>query len=145
MTSEERNKATVRRLFDEVWNAGGEPRGIEDLYAPDYVADYRPYRALTHGHDGIREMVRRAHATFSNYRETLEEMVAEGDRVAVRLTISGTQTGQFGIIPPTGRPVRFEEMLILRFTPDGKVREQRGIPDNVNLLRQLGVLPTPEE
>lgn len=144
MTHEERNKAVVRRLFDEVWNAA-RLDVIEELYAPDYVADYRPYVPLRHGPAGIREMVTRAHATFSGYHEQLEELIAEGDRVAVRLTITGTQTGPFGPIPPTGKPVCFEEMLVLRFNADGRVVHQRGIPDNVNLLRQLGVLPAPPE
>jgi predicted ester cyclase len=45
-------------------------------------------------------------------------------------------------LPPTGKPIRFEEIVILRFA-DGKVVEQRGIPDNLAALRQLGVMPTP--
>ena len=69
-------------------------------------------------------------------------MIAEGDKVVVRFTITGTQLGQWGPLPATGKPVRFEEIVILRFV-DGKVAEQRGIPDNLAALRQLGVMPTP--
>ncbi len=137
----ERNKAVVRRLFDEVWNTGTLD-AIEELYATDYVADYRPYAPLRRGHDAIKGMVQRAHAAFPDYHEELEEMVAEGDKVVVRLTITGTQLGQWGPLPPTGKPVRFEEIVILRFI-DGKVVGQRGIPDNLAALRQLGVVPTP--
>jgi predicted ester cyclase len=139
--STERNKAIVRRLFDEVWNSGSVDR-IEELYAGDFVADYRPYAPLRHGHDAIKGMVQRAHAAFPDYHEELEEMIAEGDKVVVRLTITGTQLGQWGPLPPTGKPVRFEEIVILRFV-DGKVVEQRGLPDNLAALRQLGVVPTP--
>jgi predicted ester cyclase len=139
--STERNKAVVRRLFDEVWNTGSLDR-IEELYAPDFVADYRPYAPLRHGHDAIKGMVQRAHAAFPDYHEELEEMIAEGDKVVVRFTITGTQLGQWGPLPPTGKPVRFEEIVILRFV-DGKVADQRGLPDNLAALRQLGVVPTP--
>jgi steroid delta-isomerase-like uncharacterized protein len=139
--SVERNKAIVRRLFNEVWNAGTLD-AIEELYAADYVADYRPYAPLRRGHDAIKGMVQRAHAAFPDYHEELEEMVAEGDKVVVRLTITGTQLGQWGPLPPTGKQVRFEEIVILRLR-DGKVVEQRGLPDNLAALRQLGVVPTP--
>src|SRR5262245_30888198 len=140
--STERNKAVVRRLFDEVWNTGSLEK-IEELYAANFVADYRPYAPLRHGHDAIKGMVQRAHAAFPDFHEELEEMIAEGDKVVVRFTITGTQLGQWGPLPPTGKPVRFEEIVILRFV-DSKVVEQRGIPDNLAALRQLGVVPTPQ-
>ena len=138
--SVERNKAIVRRLF-EVWNTGNLD-AIDEFYAADYVADYRPYAPLRQGHDAIKDMIQRAHVAFPDFHEELEEMVAEGDKVVVRLTITGTQLGQWGPLPPTGKPVRFEEIVILRFV-DGKVVEQRGLPDNLAALRQLGVVPTP--
>jgi hypothetical protein len=59
-----------------------------------------------------------------------------------RLTITGTQLGQWGPLSPTGKPVRFEEIVILRFV-NGKVVEQSGLPDNLAAPRQLGVVPTP--
>jgi steroid delta-isomerase-like uncharacterized protein len=139
--SVERNKAIVRHLF-EVWNTG-RLDAIEELYSADYVADYRPYAPLRRGYDAIKDMIQRAHVAFPDYHEELEEMVAEDDKVVVRLTITGTQLGQWGPLPPTGKPVRFEEIVILGFV-DGKVVSQRGIPDNLAALRQLGVVPTPQ-
>jgi predicted ester cyclase len=136
----EATKALVRRLF-EVWNSGRVDE-VDALYAPDYVADYRPYRPPVYGPEGVKEMIRRAHATWADYHEELDELVVEGDTVALRLTVTGTHVGQFGPIAPTGRSVRFEEMLFLRIA-GGKVVHQRGVVDNVHLLRQLGVLPTP--
>jgi predicted ester cyclase len=137
------NKAVVRRLFDEVWNTG-QLNSIEELYAPDFVADYRPYVPLRIGHEGIRDMVRGAWSAFPDFHEELEELIAEGEKVVVRLTITGTQNGQWGPLPPTGKRVKFEEILILRIV-EGKVVEQRGIPDNLNALRQLGVIPAPRQ
>ena len=137
----DRNKRLVRDLTEVVWNARGLDR-IPEFYAPDFVADYRPYVPFREGHAGIRGMVDGAWTAFPDYREELNDLVAEGDRVAAHLTISGTQQGQWGLLPPTGKRVRFEEIVILQIR-DGKVRRQRGIPDNLNALRQLGVVPTP--
>lgn len=139
--STEENKVVVRRLFDEVWNTGRLDK-LEELYSPDFVADYRPYAPLRTGHEGIKDMVRRAWTTFPDYHEELEELVAEGDTVVARFTITGTQRGQWGPIPPTGKQLRFEEIVILRLV-NGKVVGQRGLVDNLNALRQLGVVPTP--
>ena len=138
----EAHKALVQRLF-EVWNTGVLDK-IDDLYAEDYVADYRPYAALHRGRQGIRDMVRRAHATFPDYHEELEEIITEGDKVVVRLTITGTQLGSWGPLPPTAKKVRYEEILILRIR-NGQVVWQRGIADTLTALRQLGVIPTPPE
>ena len=68
----ERNKAIIRRLFDEVWNTS-RLDAIEELYAVDYVADYRPYAPLRRGHDAIKDMVQRAYVAFPDFHEELEE------------------------------------------------------------------------
>jgi predicted ester cyclase len=62
--------------------------------------------------------------------------------VVARLTISGTQKGQWGLLPPTGKRVEFDEMVMLKVR-DGKVIWQRGVVDNLRALRQLGVVPSP--
>jgi predicted ester cyclase len=136
----ERNKALVRELTEVVWNQRGLDR-IPDFYRPDFVGDYRPY-ALRQGHEGIRTSVAGAWTAFPDYHEQILELIGEGDRVVVHLAISGTQRGQWGPLPPTGKRVQFEEIVILQIR-DGKVLRQRGIVDNLNALRQLGVVPTP--
>ena len=137
----EANKILVRTITEEIWNARKLER-IPEFYAPDYVADYRPYGPPREGHAGIRAMVERAWAAFPDYHEELHDLIAEGDRVAARFTISGTQNGPWGILPPTGKRVSFEEIVILRLR-DRQVVWQRGIPDNLTALRQLGVIPSP--
>jgi len=140
MTStENRNRAAVHRLFDEIWN-GRQLDVIPELYAHDYCVDYRPYAPLRYGHAAVREMVDRAYETMPDYHEELLAMVAEGERIAVHLRISGTQTGAWGPVPPTGRRLEFEEIVILTFDADGRVRHQRGVVDNLNGLRQAGVV-----
>jgi len=143
MSDAEANKALIRTVTDEIWNARRLER-IPDFYAPDYVADYRPVAPLREGHDGIRDMVERAWTTFPDYHEELHELIAERDLVLAWFTISGTQEGQWGMLPPTGKQVAFDEMVLLRIA-GGKIVWQRGIPDNVAALRQLGILPSPSE
>lgn len=139
----EENKAIVRRVCDEVWNTGTLEK-IEELSAPDCVADSRPYAPLRPGLEGIKDMVRRAWTTCPDDHEELEELVAEGDTVVARFLITGTQQGHWGPLPPTGKQVRFEEIVILRLV-NGKVVGQRGIVDALHALRQLGVVPTPRD
>jgi hypothetical protein len=74
--------------------------------------------------------------------EEVRDVVAEGSRVALRFTVSGTQSGQWGILPPIGKRVEFGEVVILDLR-DGRVVRQRGVTDNLTALRQLGILPAP--
>jgi len=83
--------------------------------------------------------------TMPDLHEELLGMVAEGDVVAVHLRISGTQLGDWGPLPPTGKRLEFEEMLMLTFNDSGQVRHQRGIVDNLAGLRQAGVMPIPKQ
>jgi len=138
-----RNKQIVREITERIWNRR-ELEAIPDFYAEDYVVDYRPYAPMRHGLEAIREMIERAGRTFPDYHEELHELIAEGDIVVAHLTISGTQKGPWGAVPPTGKHISFDEMLMLKFR-DGKVIWQRGIVDNLGALRQLGVVPTPKQ
>jgi predicted ester cyclase len=134
-------RARVHDLFG-LWN-GGDLSRLPELYAEDYVADYLPYGTdVRRGIEGIRAMIENARNTFPDYHEELLDVITEDDRAAVRLRISFTQDAPWGPIPPTGKKVSYEEMLMLTFR-DGKVVHQRGIPDNLSVLRQLGVVPVP--
>ena len=137
-----RHRAVVHRLFDEVWN-GRRLDVIDELYSPALVFDYRPYGPLRHGRESVRDAVERAWVAFPDYHEELLSMVAEGWRVAVYLRTTGTQLGQWGPLAPTGKRLEFEEMILLTFDSSGRVVHQRGIVDNLNALRQAGVIPTP--
>jgi predicted ester cyclase len=142
--SAEDHKRTVRRLFDEVWN-GRDLSVIAELYCVDFVADYRPYAPLRHGHDGVRAMVEGAIAAFPDYHEELLGMCVDGEHAAVHLRVTGTQLGPWGPLAPTGKHLVFEEMTWLAFGDDGRVRHQRGIVDNLLALRQAGVIPAPPD
>ncbi len=137
----ERNKAMVRELTEHVWNRHAFDR-IPEFYSPAYVADYRPYAPVREGHAAVRGMVERAWAAFPDYHEELHELIAEGPLVVARFTVSGTQSGPWGVLPATGKRVQFDEIVILELR-GGKIAHQRGVADNFTALRQLGVLPTP--
>lgn len=127
----------IKRLFDDIWN-GRRLDMVDDYYAPDFVADYRPFAPLREGSDAVAGMVERAWATFPDYHEELLAVLVEGDRAAVHLRITGTQQGPWGPVPATGRRVDFEEMILFTFASDGRVIHQRGIADNLTALNQIG-------
>ena len=135
----EQNKRLVREVTDVIWNKRGLDR-IPEFYASDFQADYLPY--ARDGHEGIRAMVEGAWTAFPDYHEEVHELIAESDRVVLHLTISGTQQGQWGPLPATGKRAQFDEMVILQIR-DGKVLRQRGIVDNLSALRQLGAVALP--
>jgi len=139
MEEAERNKAVVGELTDRIWNRCELDR-IPEFYSEGYVADYRPYAPLREGHAAIRGMVERAWEAFPDYHEELRYVMGDGRFVVARFTISGTQSGQWGVLPPTGRRVSFDEIVRLELR-DGRVVHQSGIADNLTALRQLEVLP----
>ena len=75
---------------------------------------------------------------------TVEDMVAEGDKVATRKTFHGTHQGEFMGIPPTGQQVSTGLIDVVRIV-DGKVVEHWSMGDNLRMMQQLGVIPTPEQ
>ena len=132
--SEADNRALVRRLLEEVRD-GWRASTIETLFAPDYR---RHLTATTPPltREEQRERAERLRTAFPDAQATLEDIVAEGDRVAYRLTIRGTQTGDFLGVPATGRRVAVTFLAIVRIR-DGRFVEEWGGLDQVDLLRQL--------
>ena len=92
MRSAEAHQRTDRRLFDEVWN-GRDLSVIAELYCVDFVADYRPYAPLRHGHDGVRAMVAGAIAAFPDYHEELLGMCVGHQRGIVDNLLALRQAG----------------------------------------------------
>ena len=134
------NRELGIKINKEIWNEQRFER-LPDYFAESFVADYRPY-SITRGRENIRGMVERNHATFANFRETIRAIVADEQRIVVHFTISGTQVGPWGPIPPTGKDIEHDEIVIMTVA-DGKVVHQIGVVDNLRALRQLGVFPTP--
>ncbi len=124
-----------------IWNEGQLHR-IGEFVHPDFVADYRPYGPVRRGIEAVREMVERSHATFEGFREELHDVIVDGERAVVHFTIRGRHVGEWGGLPPSGKQLCFEEIVIMHLR-DGKVVYQRGITDTMRALRQMGS-ETPE-
>ena len=140
-TSEEENKALYRRTFEEVFNQGNLAI-VDDLVAPDYLNHEVPPGMNNRGPDSTRQIVRMLRTAFPDLHFTIEDLVAEGDTVAGRVTMSGTHLGPFQGIPPTGRSFVQAHMHFVRFR-DGKAIEHRAVRDDLGMMRQLGFIAAP--
>lgn len=131
MTLEE-NKTVVRRFFDELVN--GNKRAIaEEIFDPDFIMPQSGLRGL----DGARQMVDAIHAAFPDARDTIEEQIAEGDKVLTRITVKATHTGTWYGLPPTGKAVKWTGVIIDRLI-NGKIVERIVVVDWLSVMEQLG-------
>ena len=133
------NRELILRVHEEIWTRGNAD-AIESLYAPGFVAHY-PGPLGWSGIEGTREAFRVLRSAFPDWTETVEDIVAEGDRVVTRFRSSGTHRGEFLGIAPTGKTVEMTEMALFRIE-NGKVAEQWGNHDLLGLLTQLGAVPS---
>ena len=134
--SVEENKKIVRR-YQEIYNSNNlddlNEVVAEDLLTPKIMP------GIPTGLEGAKAAHRIMLAGFPDYQTIIDDLFAEGDKVAARITMSGTNTGSFMGIPPTGRQVSFTGIYIARIA-NGKIAEHWGEEDGVSLLQQLGVL-----
>jgi steroid delta-isomerase-like uncharacterized protein len=129
------NSEIVRRFTSEFLNERNYDTA-EEFLAED-VADHTPL-GDTIGRDEVVETAKTMDAAFPDFTITPEEIVTEGDTVAVRMTQRGTHEGTFMGFEPTGKSFEIEAMAFLRLE-DGKIVERRTRPDLFGLLRQLGL------
>jgi steroid delta-isomerase-like uncharacterized protein len=136
--STESNKLLANRVWEEVWHQGDLNR-IDELFTTDFVRHDPGGREL-HGPDQNRQFINSLRAAFPDVHYTVEDQVAERDKVVVRYRFRGTHLGAFQGRPPTGKQVGYTGILIYRIA-DGKIAEQWTEFDLLGFLRQLGVLP----
>jgi steroid delta-isomerase-like uncharacterized protein len=138
---EEQNKAHYRRTFEEVFNQGNLAL-VDELVAPDFLNHEVPPGMKNRGPESTRQVVTMLRTAFPDLHFTIEDLVAQGDTVAGRATMSGTHLGPFQGVPPTGRSFQQAHMHFVRFR-DGKAIEHRAVRDDLGMMRQLGVIPAP--
>lgn len=141
MTAEERNKAGFRRVYEEGLN-GGNLAVAEELIDPEFL-DHEAHPRGNRGPESLRQLITMLRTAFPDLRFEIEDLIAEGDTVAGRLTMNGTHTGPLMDMPPTGRAVRQAHMHFVRFR-DGKAVEHWGVRDDMGMMRQMGLMPEPE-
>ena len=136
----EANKAQVRRYYDQVLNAGNLT-ALDELLAPNYkrylTAPAAPLDAVAQKQrlGGIR-------AVFPDFNVTIDDLIAEGDRVAIRMTVRGTQKAPFLGIAPSGKQGTIAAIEVVRIE-NGKMVEHWGGTDNLDLAQQLGGVVSP--
>lgn len=140
--SEEENKALVRRLLEEVYNRGNLD-AAEELVAQDYVRHGGPADRVS-GPEGYKGAISALRSAFPDYELTIEDLVAEGDKVVTRYAERGTHRGEFMGLAPEGKRVEVTGIGVQRVS-GGRLAEEWVEADLLGLMRQLGVLPGPEE
>jgi steroid delta-isomerase-like uncharacterized protein len=136
----EENKALARRVVEEVWNRGNVGV-VDETFAADYTEN-NPRPGQEPGIDGYKGGVTMMRTAFPDLHLDLQEIIAEGDRVAIRYTLHGTHDGELMGLPPSGNSVSSDGMVFARIG-DGRVVERWGVQDMFALLQQIGALPGP--
>lgn len=137
----EQNKALFRRMVEEVFNQRNVGL-IDEILSTDFVEREELPPGVPSGREGVKQLTLMFHSAFPDFKATIDDMIAEGDKVVVRMTWRGTHKGEFMGIPATDKNVSFEVIDIVRFAGD-KFAEHWGMMDNASLMQQLGVGPAP--
>lgn len=141
--SVEQNKALVRQMVEEVFNHGNVSRADEFL-APSFIEREELPPGIPRDREGVKLLTTMLRSAFPDFKATIDDIVAEGDKVVIRQTWSGSHQGEFMGIPPTGRSVSFGVIDIIRIA-DGRCVEHWGQMDSMSLMQQLGAIPVPAQ
>lgn len=134
----EGNKEIVRR-YQEIYNSN-HLDNLSEVVAQDLITP-KIMPGMPLGLEGGKRVHKTTLIGMPDWHTAIDELIAEGDKVVARITMTGTHTGDFWGIPATGKRVEFTGMYMVRIA-DGKIVEHWGEEDGVSLLQQLGVLPT---
>ena len=138
MSDGDRNKALLRRFYEELWTKG-DLEAISELVAENYV-DHHPLPGTPPGREGLAALITTWRRAFPDMCETCEDLIAEGDKVVGRFTMRGTHSGEFMGVPPTGRRVTMSGIDIVRVA-GGKIAEFWYGEHLLELMQQLGAVP----
>ena len=136
--SSEQNKTIVRRLLEEPWT--GNLRVVDELIDPKYIGYDQAIPEPLRGPDGFKENVATYRGAYSDARITVDEQIAEGDKVATRWTGRGTHDGDLMGVSPTGKKVTVSGLTFSRIA-NGKVVEDYTNWDTFGMMQKLGVVP----
>jgi steroid delta-isomerase-like uncharacterized protein len=137
--SPEDKKNFVRSFYTSM--SRGNVNVIDDLFTDDFI-EHEPLPTQTPGREGVKQFFKAMLSAFPDARFIPEAMYVDGDTVIARLTVTGTNQGEFQGMPPTGKQTTVEGIDIVRLA-NGKFAEHWGVFDNLGLLQQLGVVPAP--
>jgi steroid delta-isomerase-like uncharacterized protein len=136
-----KNKETLWRLYD-VFNSRDADllsMTLDEFVEPDLLIP-SPLPLEATGADAVKEVFRILRQAFPDLHITLEDVIAEGDKVVCRDTVTGTHLGEYMGLPPSGKPVMYSEIFIFRLV-NGRVAETWSVIDVLSQMRQLGAIP----
>ncbi|MGL5924255.1 ester cyclase [Chroococcidiopsis sp.] len=136
--TQEDNKAVIYRYFEEVYNQARE-EVIDEIVAPSYI-DYG-HNPPGRGTEGAKQDLRGLLTAFSDLQFTIDDLIAEGNKVVARWTGNVTHSGEFVGVPATGKRVTMTGISIYRLE-DKQLIETRNAGDLLGLLQQLGAIPS---
>jgi steroid delta-isomerase-like uncharacterized protein len=136
--STEENKARYRRFYEEFLSKGNLSV-VDELVDPNVVS-HSPFPDQEAGANGLKKAIQRFRQAFPDLHTKAEDILADGDKVVGRFTVTGTQRGEFMGIPASGKPITYEEIAIVRFK-DGKIIEHWAVTDALAMMQQLGAIP----
>ena len=142
--STEENKALLRRSVEEVFSAQGDIDVADEIFAPDYIGHNPTDPQDVRGPEGAKELASIYRSAFPDVRLSIEEQVAEEDRVVTRWIASGTHQGELMGIAPSGNRVTVSGTSIERIV-NGKIEETWDNYDALGMMQQIGAIPSPEE
>ena len=132
----------IMRLFTEFINTASEGLANE-LISPQAIFHVPGRPEPMRGPSGYLAIIAMMRGGFPDIQWTLEEIIAEDDRVAARFTMRGTHQGPFFGVPPTGNKIQVQAMNFYRLS-GGQFVEEYGQPDLLGLLQQIGAVPKPQ-
>lgn len=136
------NKAAMRRIYEEIWNQGNFDV-VNEVISPDYIDHLpTPPNAPT-GRDGLSWLIQMYRTAFPDIHVQVIDQIAEDDKVMTRIAIQGTHEGQLMHIPPTGKEISLEAIVVTRFENGLNTEGWIGM-DRLKLMQQLGAIPSPQ-
>jgi steroid delta-isomerase-like uncharacterized protein len=138
MSEEVRNKALMRRFYEELWSKGNL-EAMPELVAEDFV-DHQSPAGQPSGREELAGLVVMWRTGFPDMRETVEDLISEGDKVVGRFLMRGTHRGEFMGVAPTGRSVTMSGIDVVRIA-DGRISEFWYAEQMLELMQQLGAAP----
>jgi len=140
--SAEENKALVRRYVEEFVDRSNFDLS-EEIFAPNFVRYDAGPDQVSRVED-LKHFFAMLHSGFPGFQSTIEDLLSEEDKVAIRFTFRGVHQGEFMGIAPTGKEVTMSGIDILRIA-DGKLVEMWNQEDVLGMMRQLGAIPEPDQ
>ena len=140
---ETQNKAVVRQFYEAI-DAQNFDR-LKELLAPDSIMHARPGEPGEEAPANVAfDMIRMFYKAFPDYHHTFEDVIAEGDKVGIRILQEGTHKAEFQGIPASGNPIKYYQISFLRIV-DGKIKDIWLLEDDLGLFMQLGLELNPKE